>query len=420
MSTAPAAAPAATPHAPQPVVWVERFGNTEYQLPEQQLDVFDDVTLWDSNPRLIPYLGGDAGVPGEAELQMNIAQTKGYNDLKKSVADSGQLEPIYVWKSSTMSKYLVFEGATRVTILRELALAERNTPNEGRHQRVRAKVLPPNFPLAHRVILLARIHVRGSGVRSWGRYIEAKFVHDATDGVNGGAAVLSVSELADHMGKSVSWVSRLRDAFKFARHFVDHIEATGVNVHAQAAEYFSTLEEISKSTGFGPRLKATTPEAEQLRGEVFDMVSNGVFKEYRDARYMREFHDDAEKWALLKTHEKDIAHRLANEIKAGNSTAKDRINRLHDQIDRAMSQGDPSVGATELEELQRCVDLMESKLGGDVGIFRLKTLAFAKALEGASLTDLLTLTQEDYSKMKLGFEDLSDRLSKRAAWWPKG
>jgi len=148
-------------------------------------------------------------------------------------------------------------------------------------------------------------------------------------------------------------------------------------------------------------------------------VSAGVFKEYRDARYMREFYEDAAKWALLKTHEKEVANRLANEIKAGNSTAKDRINRLHDQISRSMNQDDQSVGAAELEELQRCVDLMESKLAGDVGIFRMKARSFAQALTAASLADLLTLTQDDYVTMRTGFEDITDRLKKRASWWPK-
>ena len=84
-----------------------------------------------------------------------------------------------------------------------------------------------------------------------------------------------------------------------------------------------------------------------------------------------------------------------------------------------MAQDDQSVGAPELEELHKCVDLMESRLAGDVGIFRLKARAFTDALASASLDDLLSLTHEDYRLMKTGLEDLEDRLKKRAAWWPK-
>ena len=40
---------------------------------------------------------------------------------------------------------------------------------------------------------------------------------------------------------------------------------------------------------------------------MVDMVNKEVFTEYRDARFMREFFDDPEKWERLKTHEKGIA-----------------------------------------------------------------------------------------------------------------
>ena len=192
------------------------------------------------------------------------------------MTDMGQMEPIYVWKRTDMKKYLVLEGSTRVTILRELSPAERGTPADGRHRKVRAKVLPATFPMDHRVILLARIHVRGSGVRSWGRYVEAKFIYDATTGTGGQGPTLSISDLASWMGKSPSWVSRLRDAYVFALQFVNHVDTA--DVHKQAAEKFSVLEEIIKSSGFGPRLKGGAPDTEVLRGEVFDMVSAGVFK----------------------------------------------------------------------------------------------------------------------------------------------
>ena len=410
---------AATPQ-PENVVYVERIGDREYRLPEETFDIFDDVTLWSENPRLIPHLDDAISTHGahdEASLEQFLAGSSGYGALKKSIEDMGQMEAIYVWKRSDMKKYLVLEGSTRVTILRELSRAEKGTAADGSHRKVFAKVLPATFPVEHRVILLARIHVRGTGVRSWGRYVEAKFIYDATTGSNGQGPTLSISELANWMGKSASWVSRLRDAYTFALQFVTHIDSA--DVHRQAADNFSVLEEIIKSSGFGPRLKGGSPEAEKLRGEVFEMVSRNVFQEYRDARYMKEFYEDAEKWALLKTLEKGIAHRLANELKVGTSTAKSRINNLHDQIARAMATDEQSIGEAELEELNRCVKLVESRLSGDVGVFRLKARSFAQALADASLNDLLTLTHEDHRMLVAGFNDLEDRLKKRAPWWPK-
>ena len=66
-------------------------------------------------------------------------------------------------------KFWVLEGATRVTIIRDIARRKAGTPNEAKSRIVRAKVLPADFGELERVILLARIHVRGTGVRSWGR-----------------------------------------------------------------------------------------------------------------------------------------------------------------------------------------------------------------------------------------------------------
>ena len=77
-----------------------------------------------------------------------------------------------------------------------------------------------------RAILLARIHVRGSGVRSWGRYVEAKFIHDVVVGRNG-PPLMNITQMAQFMEKSVSWVQRLRDAYAFAQAFTDHIDDDG-------------------------------------------------------------------------------------------------------------------------------------------------------------------------------------------------
>ena len=83
-------------------------------------------------------------------------------------------------------------------------------------------------------------------------------------------------------------------------------------------------------------------------------------------------------------------------------------------------QEEPTIGEPELEELQKCVQLVESQMSGEVGIFRIKARSLAKALTEASLNDLLTLTHADYQTLRAGFDDLEDRLKKRATWWPKG
>jgi hypothetical protein len=395
-------------HDPKPKVFREKIGATEYELREAKLDVFDDVTLWSGNPRLQQHLA--EGVHSEEQLEATLQNTKGYDVLARSIAEVGQMEPIYVWKRAEMPKYWVFEGATRVTILRELSLKKKGTPDEARFRRVTVKILPEEFNEEERVILLARIHVRGSGVRAWGRYIEAKFIYDHVVGINGQKPITTVRELARHMGKSDSWVSRLKDAYEFARRFVEHVDSPeGAPL---AMKHFSTLEEISKATGFGSLVKDySSKQYDSLREEVFDMVRNDVFKEYRDARFIKKFHDDPEKWAQLKSHEEHIAHKLANDEKAGASSLAGRIENLPAAIARAIDRDPTSIDEGDLDNLQKATRQVAAHLNG-VGFFRLQLREFTKAIEDAPLSEVKAITPDEWTSLKSGLDDFEGRLVK--------
>jgi hypothetical protein len=396
------------------IIYHERIGDTEYEIIEQKLDVFSEVALWAKNPRLQPYVGTGTQFAGDTDLEKFLQQTNGYDTLLKSIADLGQMEAIYCWKGEGMDRYLTLEGATRVTILRDLARKHKNQPSAGRYNFVRAKILPAHFDEVARVILLARIHVRGSGVRSWGRYIEAKFVFDHTE--TGQPGSMSVSDLAKHMGKSVSWVSRLRDAYKFARSFVEHIDNDQADT--MAARHFSTLEEISKSTGFGPKVRDyDNPAAESLRAEVFDMVQKDVFKEYRDARFMRQFHDDPEKWAQLQQGGKHVAHKLATEISAGNTSLKAKIEGLEQQIARALEREPDAIDESDIEHLRKALELAESRIHVDVRPFQVALVNFTRALENASLEDVRVITRAQFDELQVGRGDLAERAQKHNKAW---
>src|SRR5262249_50799333 len=163
--------------------------------------------------------------------------------------------------------------------------------------------------------------------------------------------VMSVAELARHMGKSSSWVSRLKDAYEFANKFVEFVDSP--DAKQKAAKYFSTLEEISKARLIGTKLKDyANPEHDELRADVFGMVRNDVFREYRDARFMKEFADDPEKWALLKTGEKDIANKLANQIRVGGTSLSAKIESLPGQIERALERDQNAINDDAVESLR--------------------------------------------------------------------
>lgn len=129
--------------APKARFFREKIGNREYELREEKLDVFDELTLWECNPRLLPLVNG---IESEFDLEDHLKQTGGYGALAKSIADIGQMEPIYVWKREDQPKYLTIEGATRVTIKRELARKNTGKPDETKHRIVTAKILPLIFP----------------------------------------------------------------------------------------------------------------------------------------------------------------------------------------------------------------------------------------------------------------------------------
>lgn len=395
---------------PSPRIHYEKIGDTEWPLPERILDVFDDVRLWPDNPRILPFIQTQ-GIGSDEELQVALQRTPGYDALRKSIEDIGQMEPIYVWKGEHSEKYVVYEGATRVAILRELSHKHSSGPKAKAYSRVKVKVLPPHFGEIERVILLARIHVRGSGVRAWGRYIEAKFIWDHVSDSKDHKALMSITQMSTWMGKSVSWVQRLRDAYQFALRFVEHVD--GPDAHKLAVEEFSTLEEISKVPVLGPKLREySNAEFDGLRTEVFDMVRKEVFKEYRDARFLKEFHDDPEKWALLKTGERHVASRLANEVKTSGNSVKAKIGGLEQSIQRALERPNHGLDDDDIDHLRRAMSRINEHVHHGVRPFRIALKGVTLTLSEASMADVKALQPDEIGEFTEALDYFKGLLEK--------
>lgn len=394
---------------PKPRVYLERIGDREVELAEAKLDVHNDVALWSDNPRLQTVVM--SGVASEAELEAALRRTGGYEPLRRSIDDLGQMEHVYAWRPDETSKYIIFEGATRAAILRELDRKYTTGPKVGKFRWIKAKILPPDFSELERAILLARIHVRGTGVRAWGRYVEAKFVYDNIENRDGHPALMNATEMARYMEKSTSWVTRLRDAYKFARKFVEYVDTE--DAERMAAEHFSTLEEISKASVIGAHVRDyDNPAHDALRADVFDMVRNEVFKEYRDARFLKEFHEDPEKWALLKTGEKHIASRLAVEAKSNASSIKAKIATMEQQVQRAIERQDVEFGEDDVEALQRAISRMHEQIHPGVRPFRVALKNATRALSEASMADVKTVTPEDLGEFQEAAEYFGGLITK--------
>jgi hypothetical protein len=378
--------------------YVERIGGRDWELEEIELDIHDDVTLWPDNPRLQNLLV-PGGVKSEVELEAALQDSRGYDTLLKSIDDIGQMEPIYVQRFEDGSKALVFEGATRLTIFRQLDRKHTKGVKEGKFRRIRAKLLPPDFGERERTILLARIHVRGTGVRDWGRYIEAKFIYDAVVGTATTPALMNVTEMAQHMERSISWVQRLRDAYEFANKYVEYVDEEDGAGEKVAAEKFSVLEEISKARSIGSRLRDYGNSAEDnLRSEVFDMVRAEAFKEYRDARFLKEFYDDPDKWDQLKSGEKHVASRLALEIKANTSSVKAKIAGIVPQVRRLIERNEGDLGEEEAVMLREAATIIDDHLHPGVRPFRIALKKAVAALNDISRSDMLALTGQEVNE----------------------
>ncbi|MER9695098.1 hypothetical protein NKJ16_24575 [Mesorhizobium sp. M0179] len=393
-------------------MYVERIGDRDWDLQEVDLDIYDDVTLWSENPRLQIQLPTN-DIKSEEQLEAALQTMPGYDTLRKSIDDLGQMEPIYVQRFEGADKALVLEGATRVTILRELDRKYVTGIKQGRYRRVKVKLLPPEFGDLERTVLLARIHVRGSGVRAWGRYVEAKFIHDVVVGRNGSRPLMNVTQMAQYMEKSVSWVLRLKDAYAFAQRYIEFVDAEDGEGEKSAAKQFSVLEEVSKARLIGSQLREyDNPKTEVLRADVFNMVRNNAFKEYRDARFLKEFHEDPEKWEQLKSGEEHVASRLALEVKTNSSSVKAKIANLNLQVRRSLERDEGDLGEEEVGLLNEAAGLIESHLHPGIRPIRVALRKAVAALNDVSRSDILALSQPEVEEFRAAieyFEQMNER-----------
>ena len=383
---------------PTPRLHYEKFGDSERTLEERWLHVCDEVALWEENPRLCTKLPL-AGVSSEQDLEAALQNTGGYDTLRKSIDNLGQMEPIYAWRMSESGKYLVLEGATRVSILRDLDRKYVSGAKEGKFRHVLAKILPPEFSETERTVLLARIHVRGSGVRAWGRYVEAKFIHEAVIGKNGQPSLMNVTQMGQYMEKSVAWVQRLRDAYEFGRRFIDHVDAD--DGEQRAVRYFSVLEELSKARTIGSWLRDyNNSNYDGLRAEVFDMVQNEAFKEYRDARFLKDFHDDPDTWEQLKSGQRHIASQLVLEVKANTNSPKAKIEAVSKLVQRTIDRGEAAFDEDDAEILRNSLRQIEQSAHTGIRPFRIALKIMSRELSEASMADAKGVDPNEVAELR--------------------
>jgi len=300
----------------------------------------------------------------------------------------------------------VLEGATRTTILRDLnrTCSEKD---KGRYEKVRVKILPADFTAKERAILLAKIHVRGTGVRAWGRYVEAQFIHETVYGTGSVDPLMNSTQLAAYMGKSLSWVQRLRDAYAFASKYVEFLDND--EAEAEAAKNFSILEEASKAKTVGSLLKKyDDSQYDGLREDVFTMVRDEAFREYRDARFLGEFYANPIAWSELKSGEKHIASKLALDIKNNLNSPRTKLESTASMIQRAIDT-DPNVFSDEdVNLLANALQAMRKAVNANTSEFRLSLAEAKNILLGGSANDIKDVQPHEVKELNDAVEYFND------------
>ena len=86
-----------------------------------------------------------------------------------------------------------------------------------------------------------------------------------------------------------------------------------------------------------------------------------AFKEYREARFLKDFHDDPDKWEQLKSGERHVATRLSTEVKSNASSPRAKISSIPLMIRRSIERGEADFGDEDIKSLQLAMDYIGIK-----------------------------------------------------------
>ena len=130
---------------------------------------------------------------------------------------------------------------------------------------------------------------------------------------------------------------------------------------------------------------------------------------------MKQVHDDPEKWAQLKTHEQDIANKLAAEERKGAGSLAAKIRALPTQVERALDRTPDALDETAIEHLDRAARRIEEVVA-DAPTFRMRLQAFTEVASNATLKEIKNLQEDEYRELVEALDDLKDRLCKHVPW----
>ncbi len=301
-----------------------------------------EIRLWPDNPRIKHLVAQFETWPDESDLMAvieRVARTA-YRNLYRDIQKFGQQEAVFLRPEESDGRVetaTVIEGNTRVAILKDL---HSRFPKEGRYALVKAYLLPEDFDENDLAILMANYHVKGTLRNQWDRYQIGAFLYEHIEAKHH----FNQNEMAEHIGKSPSWVSRHLTVYRFAQAFKDELEGTyGLSPgHAEEEtnKNFSKLEEAWKVKAF----REETDRSPDALDTLFRWVHEGKFRDHRAVRAIYEIYANPTSRQAVD----------AGGVGAGDDAAGklDKALPLHDDLDRLLRRIE-AVQLADLDSIDR-------------------------------------------------------------------
>lgn len=286
----------------------------------------NEIKLWPENPRISLHLTRLDRPPTEEDLIAAIRDSgqQVYKQLRHDIALYGQSVPVFVKamhrEGSEVHTAMVFEGATRVSILKEL---HQRDPRDSKFAHVKVYLLPDSFSDRDLAVLLANYHVKRASLRNpWTRFQIGAFLYNEIEKTGR----FTGAQMAEQMGMSAPWVSRHLTIYRLALEYRDFLESeehmSRPESEVEAADRLSLLEEAYKVKAFRDRWEYD----DEAKPTLFKWILAKKFTDHRKIRAIEQVYANEHIRREVEQGDKEAGDAVATRMVAAHP--------LHEDLDR--------------------------------------------------------------------------------------
>jgi len=190
----------------------------------------NSIILDDENPRLA-FAKIEKGIKRwtEESLSQEIKESISFGNLLNSIKENGVMDPIWVHDLGN-KKYRVIEGNMRVTSLKELVKNKAKISTGVDYSVVNAHIVDKN---TSKIDIEVQKAVLQTGKNPWGAFNEASHIYELF-----WRQKSSISDIANMLGKSTTYVSNEIDNFKFYKEFIGFAKQKKIPIDPNKYSFF--------------------------------------------------------------------------------------------------------------------------------------------------------------------------------------